>query len=112
MTVAFPELPKPGTIETREQAVKIVEDYCARCKQARANCNILIPDDPVTTARFQEAAYAEYQCWYGAAIGALTVMKWAKLVPDNTYEMLKQTVNNTRAATMVGLVTPSAFRRG
>ena len=103
---------RPGTIETREQAIRIVEDYCRKCTEARVNCDIRIPDDPVTTARVQEAAYDEYQCWYGAAIGALTVLKWTKLLPDNTYEQLLQKIHNTRAATVVGLVRPSALRRG
>ena len=112
MTDGSPTILKSGTIETQEQAIRIVEDYCLKCVEARANCDIRVPDDPVTTARVQEAAYDEYQCWYGAAIGALTVLKYAKLIPDTAYEQLIQKVHHTRAATVVGLVRPAALRRG
>lgn len=99
-----------GEIRTLEQATNLVEGYCAKAVEARAQCNVITPGNRQATVKAQQMAYDNWLRWFGCAIGALTALHRAGLIPDNAYKQLQQVVYNTLAPQVVGNVSAPVHR--
>lgn len=89
-------------IETEEEAIKLVENYCSRAIVARNLCDVIVPGDREATVKQQRRAYENWLMHYGAAIGALVALRNVGKISDNAYEKLQQRVFNTLAPRVVG----------
>ena len=98
-----------GRIETPEQATNFAVSLCQEVVSARAECNIVIPDDKEATARAQDLAYQRWCMKYGQAVGTVIILYKVKLIGDEAYRRLMQQVVNTLAASVVGVADPQTI---
>ncbi len=91
-------------IRTPEQARNWVLELVDVVKEARLNCNVVIPDDKQATARRQQAAFRQFLVKHGLALGALVTLHRTGKIGDVMYNELNDQVISTFQASVVGVV--------
>jgi hypothetical protein len=89
---------------TQEGLELRIQALCQKVVQYRDRCNVVIPDDPETTAREQYRAYQRWNIYYGRALGALIAYRQASQIEDRIYEAMKARIQGTLASRVVGSV--------
>ncbi len=110
----LPVLPEviPAVPLTPDELIRYLDGLCGSVVRYRDQCNILIPDDPKTTAKVQWEAYERWNVYFGQAQGTLIAYYQCNKIEDNAYIMLKQKVQTTLASRVVGQVSGTIHPKG
>ena len=91
-------------IRTVEQARAYIMEITLQVINAREQCDVIIPGDPLMTAKLQRKAYRSWMIRYGQALGALTTLMHCRVLNDVAYNELHQAILRTGVPTIVGEV--------
>lgn len=90
-------------VKTADDATKYMEELIQQVATARAQCDVHIPNDPDTSARYQRLAERNFLIRYGQALGALTTLKHCgDLLTDRAYNEFNEQIKATAKTTQAG----------
>lgn len=88
----------PGyRIDTEEQARNWVLELVADVELARAECNVVFPDNRARTVEHQRKAYRRFMVKHGGVLGVLMALYRCGKLGDVAYRELRQRALNTLA---------------
>ncbi len=89
-------------IDTEEQAKNWVLELVQDVELARAECNLVFPDDRVRTVEHQRKAYRRFMVKHGSVLGVLMALHRCGRIGDVAYSGLRQRALNTLGPHVVG----------
>lgn len=95
----------PPVFHSNEDALKWVISLVERAEEARAYCDITLPDRTGITIADQRKAERTFLMHHGSAIGALAAMLRCDKISASTYNELVERVRKTLLPSNVGLVS-------
>lgn len=81
-------------IDTEEQALNWVLELVVDVELARAECNVVFPDDRARTVEHQRRAYRRFMIKHGSVLGVLMALHRCGRIGEVAYNELRQRVLN------------------
>ncbi len=96
--------PKPPPVRTREEAINYLDASLRRLLQARANCDVIIPNNVEATVAQQQKNMRKFLIHVGKLMGESAFAFAMGLIEQETYERFHMAALNSMAAKVVGII--------